>query len=124
MDVVDHEHEHEEHLAPERCEIARPRVVKLTAYVSIDSDPRGPSWKGEAIVHATASDALDLFRGQCLLDRFFQLHESDLGPIVVEDPRQRARNLGQRQVGDSVAVWNAAADDDTSLLEPLLELRE
>ena len=123
VDVVDDEHE--QCLSSQRREVPRPGVVQPPFHVSVDRHTRRASWERETHrPRDRLDDALDLIRGQRVLDRPSQLREGDVGSVVVQDSRKRARDLDQGQIGDPVAVRDATADDDAGVVQPIRELGE
>ena len=77
-------------------------------------EPESPGQRGR--------DLVDLAGSNLGLDRNPHPRQRDVGRVVVDDARQLARNLGQGQVGDAVAIGHAAAHEDPGVLELPREL--
>src|SRR5262249_39661212 len=84
---------------------------------------------GDLLLAALALDGLEDAGGEAdrigdrlVLAGLGQLLDRDLQGVVVRDSRCSLDHFGQRPVGDTLAVWQSAADEDRRALEPLDKL--
>ena len=117
------DHEHQQPLAPEKREVRRPRLVERGSRFPTGSEAGRPAGQREA--HRPAErlrDGRPLLRRHGLRDRASELRDGGLGGLVLADPGERPRHLGEGKVGDAVAVRHAASRQDTGAVEPVREL--
>ncbi len=112
-------------LAAERLDVAGPPFLQAKQRLArIGVRDRGPRQGEPDRPGGRVQRAAGVLGGDDRLDRRPELGERGLGRIVVEDAGVRLRHLGERPVGDALAVGQAAADQHVSRGEPLDELAE
>ena len=119
VDVVDHD--------DERLALGEHREQRAPGAVQLDTE-RGRLEPGELLVARVETDRERERSGRVrqigekLGGERLDPRDADVGRVVVRDAGEALQDLGERPVGDAVAVGEAAPDEDPRALEPREQL--